>query len=352
MGKISRAVNARSTSAVVAGAALTLVSSVASAQNSATGSNVAVAQALFDDARALAAKGKFADACPKFAESQRLDPGIGTEFNLAECEQKIGKTASAWAHYLDAADRAHVEKQAARERVARNRAALLASHLAHLTISRAPGDTSPIEIRRDGVVVGAAQYGVQTPVDPGRHEITASAAGKKAWSRTVRTPADAGTVVAVPGLEDAEVPVAPPPPATVAASSPGSSATDLAAATTEGSSTGHGQRIAGLTIGALGIVGLGVGAAFAIVSKGKHDDAESHCTGNQCDATGVSLRSDAIHAGNAATIALAVGGAALVGGGIVFFTAPREHASEPTNAFSAMPFVAPHLGGFALAGHF
>jgi hypothetical protein len=337
--------------AVVAGAALSLVSSVASAQ---TGSNAAVAQVLFDEARALTAKGKFTEACPKFAESQRLDPGIGTEFNLAECEQHIGKTASAWAHYLEVADRAHVEKQGARERVARARAASLAPHLAHLTISRAaPGDTRAIEIRRDGIVVGAAQYGVPAPVDPGQHEVAASAPGKKPWSRTLRTPADAATVVAVPSLEDAEVPVvAPAAPALVASSSPSSAAFDTGAASADSASAGRGQRIAGITVGALGIVGLGVGAAFAIVSKGKHDDAESHCTGSLCDATGVSLRSDAIHAGNAATIALAVGGAALVGGGIVFFTAPRAHESEPASALAATPFLAPHLGGLALAGHF
>ncbi len=346
-----RSSRAATVAAIVAGAALTLVSSVASAQ---TGSNAAVAQVLFDEARALTAKGKLTEACPKFAESQRLDPGIGTEFNLAECEQHIGKTASAWAHYLEVADRAHVEKQVARERVARTRAASLAPHLARLTISRAaPNDTSALEIRHDGIVVGAAQYGVPAPVDPGEHEIAASAPGKKPWSRTLRTPADAATVVAVPALEDAEVPVvAPVAPALVASSSPSSPSSDAAASTADGSSVGHGQRVAGITVGALGIVGLGVGTAFAIVSKGKHDDAESHCTGSLCDATGVSLRSDAIHAGNAATIALAVGGAALVGGGIVFFTAPRAHASEPTSALAATPFLAPHLGGLALAGHF
>lgn len=351
MGRTSRAANV---AAVVAGAALTLVSSVASAQS---GSNAAAAQVLFDEARALTAKGNFVDACPKFAESERLDPGIGTEFNLAECEQHVGKTASAWAHYLDVADLAHVAKQTARERVARTRAASLAPHLAHLTLSRAnPGDPSAIEIRRDGVVVGAAQYGVEAPVDPGEHEITASAPGKKTWSRVVRTPADAITVAVVPRLEDAEVPAPPvaPAPAVVATPAPVSPASEPTAPAPDASAVGRGQRIAGVTVGALGIAGLGVGTAFAIVSKGKHDDAGSHCTGSLCDATGVSLRSDAIHAGNAATIALAVGGAALVGGGILFFTAPRQTPAEPGNAaaVAATPFVAPHLGGLALAGHF
>ena len=337
--------------AAIAITTITFLSAVASAQTSSTpGSNAAVAQVLFDQARALTAKGKFAEACPKLAESQRLDPGIGTEFHLAECEQHVGKTASAWAHYLEVADAAHVVKQSARERVARARAAQLAPHLAHMTIARAPrGDASSVEIRRDGILVGPAQYGVEAPVDPGEHEITATASGKKPWSRNVRASAEAAVTVEVPPLEDAEIAVSPPPSPVVVPAAP--SPTDVAADTQH---VGRGQRIAGITVGALGIVGIGLGAGFGIASKGKHDDAESHCTGSICDAAGVSLRSDAIHAGNVATAAFIAGGAMLVGGGVLFFAAPRDHAEHADHAgdLAAAPMLAPGLGGLSLSGRF
>jgi hypothetical protein len=52
-----------------------------------------VAQALFDEARQLTAAGRYVEACPKFAESQRIDPSMGTRFYLADCLEHIGKLA-------------------------------------------------------------------------------------------------------------------------------------------------------------------------------------------------------------------------------------------------------------------
>src|SRR5260221_10377355 len=85
----------------------------------------AAAQALFDQARALTRQGRYAEACPKLLESNRLDPGIGTQFHLAECYEQNGQVATAWATFLDVASQARAASQFDREKAATKRATQL-----------------------------------------------------------------------------------------------------------------------------------------------------------------------------------------------------------------------------------
>jgi hypothetical protein len=182
--------------------------------------DTATAQALFDDAKKLMAAGKYAEACPKLEESQRLDPGLGTQFNLATCYESLGKTASAWSTFLDVAGGAKAANQADREKVARQRAAVLEKSLSRLTIT-VSNPIEGIEVRRDGAVVGQAQLGTAVPIDPGSHKVEAWAPGKKPWQTTIEVGKEASTQkVEVPALEDggpmpppgAYPPGYPPPP--------------------------------------------------------------------------------------------------------------------------------------------
>src|SRR5260370_42415008 len=82
----------------------------------------AAAQALFDEGMALIKARDFAKACPKLAESQRLDPGIGTQFHLADCYERQGLVASACAQFLEVASLAMAPGPTDRGQAARKRA--------------------------------------------------------------------------------------------------------------------------------------------------------------------------------------------------------------------------------------
>lgn len=110
-------------------------------------SDPARARVLFDAARLLVKSGDYAEACPKFEQSLALDPGIGTEFNLADCLEHVGRTDRARGWFLDVAERAHAAGQTDREQVASERAAALAPE----PLSREP--TPSVAVLPEVVVV-------------------------------------------------------------------------------------------------------------------------------------------------------------------------------------------------------
>src|SRR4051812_46885407 len=65
--------------------------------------DVATAEALFQEGRKLMAEGRFGEACDRFAASRRLDPGVGTSLNLADCLEKQGRTATAYGMFNETA---------------------------------------------------------------------------------------------------------------------------------------------------------------------------------------------------------------------------------------------------------
>ena len=308
----------------------------------------ATAQALFDDAKKLSATGRWAEACPKLEESQRLDPGIGTAFQLASCHEHVGRSATAWAEYLEVAASAKSAGQLAREKAARDRAAALEPTLSRMTVF-VPKDTAEIVVTREGAEVGRGQWGVPVPLDPGAYTLAARAPRKKSWERVVRLLADGRTVeVQVPVLDDDPNAVAPALPSPAAATAVPRD--EAGAPPADEGSHFSGQKIAGATLVIVGLAGIGVGTSFGFMSRGKHDDADPHCDGsNRCDATGLGLRDDAFRDGTISTIAFAAGGAALVTGAILWLTAPRD-ASSRTGRLRAAPTVGQNTLGLTLGG--
>jgi len=160
-----------------------------------------LAQALFEEGRRLMDQKKYPEACPKLAESQRLDPGGGTLLNLAICHEKEGKLATAQVDYNEALALATRDSRQDRQKIARERIAAIDRLVPRLTIvvAHAASEIEGLELKLDGLVLRRAAWGVATPVDPGTHVVEANATGRTPWSGTI--------VVEVAQKKSIEVPV-------------------------------------------------------------------------------------------------------------------------------------------------
>jgi hypothetical protein len=276
--------------------------------------DAALAQSLFDEARHLMLANRFADACPKLAESHRLDPAVGTLLNLAVCNERLGKTASAWAEYRDAESIAKREGRPDRVTYAREHATQLEPRLSHLFLVRAAGNVDrDLEVRLDGVVVGEPALGSAIPVDPGPHRIDARAPGKRPWSLEVGV-GDRGEEqrAAIPALEDATplAPAPPAPPPTVEAPPPTAVAMPLPAA---GSIAGEmpaarrPSRTVFYVVGTAGLASLAFGGVAGMQAIVRWNDRLELCAGDVCSPAGLNADRAARGWALASDIGLGVG---------------------------------------------
>jgi hypothetical protein len=291
----------------------------------ADGSDEASARALFSEGRKLVDAGNYAEACPKFEDSFRLDPGIGTSFNLADCLERIGRTSSAWARFLDVAAATKLAGQGDRERVARARAAALEPKLVRLVLdvdSPAPG----LVVLRDGIVVGQATWGIAVPVDPGEHLVEATAPGRSKWSGSVTAPDSPTTVsLLVPALAPApaDEPKAPP-------------AADRASAETKPSAAPQTRStLPAIALGSLGTVTLAASAVFAIKMLSENGEAKTLCPQDTCTSDGEKSRHDDLvaDAGRDRTIAIVgagIGGVAVLTAAYLFWRPARSGSTRAT----------------------
>jgi len=192
--------------------ALLLCAGVAGAQPPPrTAEDRAAAQSLFEAGKKLMEEKKLAPAAAKFEEAHRLYPSVGSLMNLARCYELMGKTASAWTSYSEAASLARSLNDHKRGRQARDLGAALQPKLSKITIE-VPQATPGLKVLRDGVEVRAASFGVAIAVDPGEVVVEATAPGHQRWSRTVAVAADADhQKVEIPVLVPEQSTELPPP---------------------------------------------------------------------------------------------------------------------------------------------
>jgi hypothetical protein len=290
-----------------------------------------MAQTLFEQGKALMAEKRFTEACPKFEESERLDPAGGTLLNLANCYEGSGKTATAWAWFKEAVTAARREGRTDREEFATKRIKSLEGRLSRLTVNvNAEADVPGLVVTRDGTTLGKAAWGTAMPVDPGPHTVAARATGSAPWERVVVVGPDGDTKeLSVPKpIAGAAPPLAPIAPPQGDVSPPPEP---------EAQSGGGTRRTVGFVVAGVGVVGLGIGTAFGIAAISKRKASDKECPQEACSSEGVSLNNEAKSNALASDIAFGAGVVGLAVGTLLVLTGGHKSPSTGHVGFALGP---------------
>lgn len=313
----------------------------------------ATAEAVFEEGMRLIKQGNFADACPKFEMSQRVEPAVGTMLYLAECYEKTNRTASAWAMFREAASLAETSGQVDRMKTAQARAARLQPHLAWLTIDVPKDAAVPgLQVRRNGVLVSSELSGTATPVDPGEVLVEASAPGRLPYSTKVKVPAKGRVSVPIPALQLAPEAAPAAVAAPVAAqpepvkSPPQAAETPAPKPAPAPADAGHASPIPWI-VGGAGVVALGVGTVFGLKAMSNADDARDTCPKGICNSpAGETAADDAHTQATISNISFILGGAAVATGVVLYFVLPTKHGTQ----VGMTPMVDQSTVGLSLRG--
>jgi hypothetical protein len=306
--------------------ALLLLSFATTAYADPSATDQSLAQSLFEQAKQLMDSGRYAEACPKFAESERLDPGGGTLLNLALCYERQGRVASAWSNFKEASSLARRDGRSDRAQAAEEHIRTLVPKLPRLTI-QAPNAVEGETILLDGVSIGRAAWGVPVAVDPGPHQLVASAPGKVRWMSNVTFAMSEQRSVSIPELQSSALPAAGPASRSAAAASPASSPADLPRAS--GGSAGTWALLGG------GVVALGAGSVLGVMAIDRRHKSNGACpTDTTCTDQGVKWNNQAKTFAWASDIGIGIG---LLGVGIGTYLLLVHGADAPRAARAAPP---------------
>jgi hypothetical protein len=193
-------------------------------------------------------------------------------------------------------------------------------------------------------------FGIKKPVDPGTHEIKASAAGCKT-STTSFTVDDGKESTATVTLEkDAATNVTTTPTTTNPTTTP--TITNPATTTTTSPTTppdsggGSGLKIAGIVTLSVGGVGLILGAITGGIALGDHSDIASSCPDPKNCPASVQSKIDSYHTmGTLSTVGFVAGGVLAVAGIVMWVLAPSAKKTEKAAAWITLSPVSWGVAG-------
>jgi hypothetical protein len=307
-------------------------------------------------ARAAAVEGiqafkekRFADAIDLLARAEKLLHAPTHVLYLARAHASLGHLVQARELYTRLSNEqlpapvpaAFTEAQ----RAARAELDALIPRIPSLRVIVKGADLMKTAVTIDGKPYLTAALGVMNPVDPGAHELRATAPGAEAKAKTVSLRESEHQSVELE-LE----PVTTSPATSTAADAPSStpsegaaSHSDVAAPASsppppaEAHSTGmHAMRIGAFASFGVGAVGLAVGTVFGLQAKSKDSDADglARQCGSPCLATNPlaprieSLDSDSRKARTLSAVGFVTAGVGIAGGVVLFVLTPKPHETH------------------------
>lgn len=263
--------------------------------------------------------GKYAEACAAFEDSHRLDPQPVTLFNIALCDEQLGKLASALAIYTQLVEHDDTPARRAKSAEMLGELSVRVPRLEIRVLDPRPG----LEI----IVNGARALDWKNlPIDLGTSRIVARAPGVPEWTGEVTARAEGEHLSITISLGTTTAPVA---------RGDGTSAVSAL--------SGREKLGLVLLVGG-GVVALAGGGTFALLARSAWHDAKAVCGGTVCNtpmdlAAGQVFVDSARTRGTIATALVVAGGLVAAGGAIVWITAPgseRKVALAPTGSTSSM----------------
>ncbi len=273
----------------------------------------------FQEGMALSAANNCSAALTKFRAVANVKMTANVAFNIAECEERLGKLVSALGNYRLAASQAQGDPKSkdVASRVA-DRIDALDARIPKLTIKRGKGaDVASIEL--DGSELGASQISAATPVDPGSHTVVAKIGDrvyaqdkvvlveKESKTFEVKINAPIAKIEKDPVEEPKADPIVPPPP-------PPKSKVPAAVA---------------IGVGGVGVI---LGATFMVIRGGALSDLETKCGGDtSCPPSAQQTADKGRLFTGLAEVSFVVGAAGLVTGIVVLATSGPAKP-KPTSA--------------------
>jgi tetratricopeptide (TPR) repeat protein len=300
----------------------------------------AKADELFKKGKKLLAEGKYAEACKAFEGSQRAEPTIGTLLNVAKCYEEWGKLATAYETYAEAQRQADEAGDDRAERI-KERVETIEPTVPTLVIR---ADSKPVDlvVKLDGKELAIGELNQPRRLNPGEHVIEYGIAdGDKKRITIELEPNDHKTttlekLAAMQVGGPVEEALEPDEEEPVEVDDP---------------NKGRTRRILGIVTAGTGVLAIGISSWLVLDARADYRAAlAAHCNADkECDDIGLDQTRDARSRANIGTVVFSVGLAAVAGGAILWFTAPRPATTERARI---QPVVTPDGAGVVVSGSF